>query len=217
MSWVAEFTVPPDALPFGKTLLDNPDMRIEVERIVPTHESAMPFFWVWGSKPELFMEVAEQESDIKETRLLETVENGALYRAEWTPNASIVKGLKRLNATIVESEGTSEQWRFEVRTQDRNQYVEFQAVFQEEDVPISLNRLYDLAELVEGDRQTLTPLQRETLLRAYRQGYFDKPRKTSQKDLGDHFGISYRAVSERLRRGTRNLIAAMLLPSAEKE
>ena len=216
MSFVAEFTIPPDVLPFGDTLKAYPDMRIEVERIVPTHESALPFFWVWGHDPEIFMDAAETEPEVKETRLLESVENGGLFRAEWSPDATIIKGFKQLAVTIVESEGTSDRWRFEVRAQDRNTFREFQEIFQDQGVPISLTRLYDLAELVEGDRQTLTPKQRETLLQAYQTGYFDKPRKVTQSELGEQLGVSYRAISERLRRGTRNLIAATLLPSADE-
>ena len=216
MSFVAEFTIPPDVLPFGDTLKAYPDMRIEVERIVPTHESALPFFWVWGHDPEIFMDAAETEPEVSETRLLESVENGGLFRAEWSPSATIIKGFKQLPVTIVESEGTSDRWRFEVRAQDRNTFREFQEIFQDQGVPISLTRLYDLAELVEGDRQTLTPKQRETLLQAYQTGYFDKPRKVTQSELGEQLGVSYRAISERLRRGTRNLIAATLLPSADE-
>jgi len=216
MSFVAEFTIPPEAIPFGDTLVENPDMRIEVERIVPTAESALPFFWVWGSDPEHFMDAAENEEEIANTRMLEAVENGALFRAEWSPNATLVRGLSDLKATILESEGTAEQWRFEVRAQDRNAFIEFQEVFQKEGIPISLTRIYDLAELVEGDRQTLTPKQRETLIRAYREGYFDKPRKVSQEELGAELGVSYRSISERLRRGTRNLIVATLLPDPEE-
>lgn len=216
MSFVAEFTIPPEALPFGETLVANPDMRIEVERIVPTNETALPFFWVWGSEPRLFMDAAEKEPDVQETRVLERVEDGALFRAEWAPNAELLWGMERLDATILASEGTAEQWRFEVRAQDRDTFIKFQEIFHDQDVPISLVRLYDLAELVDGDRHTLTPDQRETLITAYREGYFDSPRDVTQQELGDRFDVSHRAISDRLRRGVRNLIAAALLPSANE-
>lgn len=216
MATVAEFTIPPEALPFGETLDKQPSMRIEVERIVPTVETALPFFWVWGAEPEIFMEAAEDEPDVQETRLLERVDSGALFRAEWSPDAEIVKGLKELGATILESEGTSERWRFEVRAQNREKFVEFQEVFQEQGVPINLIQVYDLAELVEGEDRSLTQEQRDTLIAAYQNGYFDKPRKVTQEELGEEFGISHRAISERLRRGTRNLIATSLLPHAEE-
>lgn len=212
MSFVAEFTIPSEVLPFGEALAENPGARIEVERIVPTQESALPFFWVWGQDPESFVEAAERDSEIVETRLLERVADGALYRAEWSPNAEVVRSIAQLDATIVSSGGTADRWRFEVRAQDHDSFVEFRKLFEAQGIPVSLERLYDLAELVEGDRQSLTPDQRATLIRAYQDGYYDKPRKTTQKELGEHFGVSARAISDRLRRGTRNLLASTLLP-----
>lgn len=217
MSFVADFTIPPETLPFGDTLAENPAMRIEVERIVPTHESALPFFWVWGSEPERFMEAAEEEAEITDVRLLESVDDGALFRAEWSPNATLIRGLSQLDATILESVGSAQQWRFEVRAQDRDTFIEFQEVFRAEGIPISLIRLYDLAEMVGGDRRSLTPKQRDALIRAYREGYYDQPRAVTQEALGEQLGISHRAVSERLRRGTRNLISATVLPSPEEQ
>jgi predicted DNA binding protein len=52
----------------------------------------------------------------------------------------------------------------------------------------------------------LTEPQREALLLAYEQGYYDSPRTTTLADLADQFGISRQAVSNRLKRGTRQLI-----------
>lgn len=213
MSCVGEFSIPPESLPFGETLLANPDIRVEIERIVPTDETALPFFWVWGSEPELFMEAAEDEPDVAETRMLEEVENGALFRAEWSPTAEIISGLKDLEATIIDSEGTAERWKFEVRAEERERFIEFQQVFQEQGIAISLERLYDLADVVEGGQRTLTPKQRETLLTAYQEGYFEKPREVTQEELAEEFSVSPRAVSERLRRATRNLIETTLLPA----
>lgn len=214
MTIVAEFTIPPEAFPFGETLERNPDIEIEVDRLVPTGESALPFFWVRGCDPEEFVAYAETERAVEETRLLETVGDTALFRAKWQPNAGVVRGLEGLDATIVEAVGTSRHWRFEVRAPDRDVITEFQAVFERNGIPISLERLYDLAELVEDEHRALTPEQREALVAAFREGYFDDPRAITQDELGEQFGISGRAVSERLRRGVRNLVAATLLPDA---
>ncbi|WP_436344006.1 helix-turn-helix domain-containing protein [Natronorubrum sp. FCH18a] len=217
MSIIAEFTIPPEALPFGDTLVEAPNTRIEVERIVPTQESAFPFFWVWGSEPEAFMDAAEAEPNVANVHLLDHVEDGALFRAKWSPNAELIRGIRRLDATIIEAVGTSEHWRFEVRTQEQDAFTDFQRIFDEQGISISLNRLYDLAEVVEGNHRSVTPEQRETLIAAYQDGYYEKPRQTTQEELGEQFDISYRAVSERLRRGNRNLIGDALLPSGEQE
>lgn len=212
MLCVAEFTIPPEAFPFGSTLAEMPDVEIEVDQIVPTDESALPYFWVRGCDPDEFMERAEREPEVSGARQLDGVGDTALFRAEWRPDAAVIEGLRDLDVTIVEAVGTAEHWRFEVRTPDRDVFKRFQAVFEEQGVPVDLVRLYDLDELLEGDRRQLTDEQRDALLAAYQEGYFDKPRETTQAELGERFGISRRAVSERLRRGTRNLIESALLP-----
>lgn len=213
MSVVAEFTVPAQVLPFGDTLVATPGTEIEVERIVPTQESALPFFWVWGCEPEVFLEDAETEPNVANVNMLSHVDAGALFQAEWAPNANLIKGIKRLDATIIEAVGTSDHWRFEVRTQDQSAFTEFQEIFEEEGISIELQRLYDLEQLVEGNYQSVTPEQREALIAAYQEGYYEQPRQTTQEELGEQFEISHRAVSERLRRGTQNLIGETLLPT----
>lgn len=216
MSIVAEFTIPAEALPGGDTLIEMSDTRIEIERIVPTQESALPFFWVWGDQPEVFMKRLAHEPNMADVDLLERFDEGALFRAKWSPDSELIEGIKRLNATIIEATGTAEHWRFEVRTQEPEAFTEFQEVFQQQGISVHLERLYDLAELIEGDTRSLTPEQRETLLLAYREGYYEKPREITQEELGEHFGVSHRAISDRLRRGTRNLIATSVLPSGER-
>lgn len=217
MTVVAEFTIPPEAFPFGETLVEMRDVEIEVDQIVPSGESALPFFWVRGCDPEAFMEYAEGEPRVRNNRLLEQVENTALFRAEWALDADLIDGLKQLDVTIVKSVGTADHWRFEVRTQDRDSFVEFQRVFEDQGIAIDLNRLYDLEELIEDDHRNLTPEQRETLLTAYREGYFDRPQGATQADLAEEFDISRRAVAERLRRATRNLVGATLLPDGGRD
>lgn len=217
MTVVAEFTIPPEAFPFGETLVEMPDMEIEIDQIVPSGESALPFFWVRGCEPDTFMEYAEGEPRVKDNRLLEKVDEVALSRAEWVLDAELINGLRELDVTIVESVGTADHWRFEVRTEDRDLFVAFQEVFEQQGIPISLNRLYDLEDLIEGDHRNLTADQRETLLTAYREGYFHRPQESTQADLAEQFDVSRRAISERLRRGTRNLVAATLLPDAGEQ
>lgn len=215
MSYVAEFTIPAESFPFGQTLQEMPDLEVEVDEIIPADETALPFFWVRGCDPDEFVDAAEHESEVWNTRLLEAVGDVALFRAEWHPNAAVIQGLKDLDATIVESVGTASHWRFEVRTESREPFARFQTIFREQGVPIDLRRLYSLDELLEGHRPELTTTQRETILAAYNQGYFDEPRETTQDELSDQFGVSRRAVSERLRRATRNLVEATLLPAGE--
>lgn len=217
MVCVAEFTVPPDSFPFGTTLVELQDVEIEVDQIVPTDESALSFFWVSGCDPEEFVKHAEREPAVSDTRELERVGDTALFRAEWSPNEELIEGLTAIDVTIVESVGTADHWRFEVRTADRAVFDQFQQVFEDQGIPITLERLYELDQLVDGDEPGPTSDQRETFLVAYQEGYFDKPRGINQEELGERFGISRRAVAERLRRGPRNLVADALPPDEDRD
>lgn len=216
MSYVAEFTIPPTAFPFGETLLAMPDIEIEIDQIIPVGESAFPFFWVYGCEPEAFMAAAEQEPAVRETRKLESVEQTALYRAEWVPDASVIQGLIDLNVTIITAVGTADNWRFEVRMEDRAEFQRFRDIFVAQGTHFDLRRIYSLEETLTEDKTRITEDQRAALLTAYEDGYFDLPRETTLDDLGLEFDISSRAVSERLRRGARNLIRTELV-AGEKQ
>ena len=217
MAFVAEFTVPPTALPFGRTLEQNPSVRVEVDRVIPSSESALPFFWVWGGEAQRFIDDAAAEPEIEHIRVLERVNTGALFSAKWSPNAGVINGIKTLRATILESSGSADGWWFEVRAETRDGFIEFQKLFERQGIPVSLERLYDLQDVVDTPHRSVTPPQREALVLAYLHGYFDQPRGSSQSDLADEFDISRRAVAERLRRGMRNLIEATLMSGGSEE
>ncbi len=57
----------------------------------------------------------------------------------------------------------------------------------------------------------LTDEQRETLLAAYKQGYFAEPRETSLEELAESFDLSASAVGGRINRGLKALIGAALV------
>lgn len=217
MSYVAEFTIPPKEFPFGHTLEQMPDVEISIDQIIPTDESALPFFWVNGCKPDEFMAAAENEENVVDTTLLEEVDHVALFRAAWKPNAEVVEGLKELDMTIIEAVGSAEHWRFEIRSEDHTVFAAFQEMFESQNISIELTRLYNLEDVMNGDDNELTEKQRETLLTAHQAGYFKKPREITQDGLAEQFEVSRRSISERLRRGIDNLISATIQPSGGEE
>jgi predicted DNA binding protein len=60
------------------------------------------------------------------------------------------------------------------------------------------------------DLDALTEKQREALDLAYTEGYFERPRRTTQAELADELGISKQAVSRRLTRVEENLFGQLL-------
>lgn len=70
----------------------------------------------------------------------------------------------------------------------------------------------------EGSANTgaLTPEQRETLLFAHREGYFEEPRETSLEELAGKMELSSTAVGGRIRRGVNALVKTTVVEEAER-
>ena len=82
-----------------------------------------------------------------------------------------------------------------------------------EDPAIEVNRIYNPIEVSGDSRDGMTITQ--TLLDALDEGYYNIPRESSLVDLAEKYGVSDRAVSERLRRATAQLIESSLVRDEE--
>lgn len=73
---------------------------------------------------------------------------------------------------------------------------------------------------VRVDTGELTPIQRETLVRAVAAGYYTVPRRVSLSALSKRFDVSQSAVSQRLRTAEATLVRAVvraMAPDAVEE
>ena len=213
MAIIAEFVIPPEALPGGETLAALSSATVRLERIIPADGDLRPIFWVSGVDPDRFVDHARSETGIGDLHELTRLDHDVLYMAVWTPEQPVVEGIKTLRATILDAVGTADRWVFQVRAEERSRLQEFMDIFTDNGIPVELRRISSLGDdATEGS--ALTPKQRQTLLAAYEMGYYDRPRSAQQDTIGSRFGISGRAVSNRLRRGTRNLIESTLVDPA---
>lgn len=216
MTVVAEFVIPTEAVPGGRTLIALPSATIRLERIIPSDEAVHPIFWMTGSEGDRFLDHLEDEAGITDVQDLVRLDDAILYRAAWTPKMPVIEGIKTLRATILKAEGTTDEWVFQVIAEERQRLREFQQIFTEQGIPVELKRISNFSD-EEACNHQLTPEQRQTLIAAYEKGYFDQPRQVTQEDIGDQFGITGRAVSKRLCKGTKNLIQTTLISPTEKE
>ena len=74
-----------------------------------------------------------------------------------------------------------------------------------------MHRVYNIPEQQVEAEFGVTAPQREALILAVREGYYDLPRETNTTELGDQLGISDQAVTERLRRGIGTLVRNLLM------
>lgn len=206
MSTVIEFTVPANSCALGRSLGGDPDALLELDRVVPTDDTVMPFFWVWGLDPETFAAAAKSEPAIEELSIVDRVEDGALFAARWNREAAgTLFAIVRSEGSLLDARATGGEWHFEVRFADRRATAAFREFCEERGVPLSLTRVTTSAT-PENDRYGLTDDQRDALATAYRRGYFEEPRRATLEDVAAELGISARAVAGRIRRGQATLL-----------
>lgn len=208
MATIADFRLPLAEFALGVAIEDAPSVRIELERIVPTEEGVLPFFWVWNCPDfEAFERRLLATDAVTALEVASETADERLYRARWNADVEeFVQGIARIGATILDGRGTSDGWQFEVRFGERAQIRAFQRYCHERSVPVELERIYTAREIRLGEEYQLTDEQRETIRRAYDRGYFDEPQRVTQTELATEFGISQRAVSRRIRRGLSRLV-----------
>lgn len=121
----------------------------------------------------------------------------------------MVQALIDTRAKILEAIGTAETWDFRLRFSAHEDLSAFNMALTEDDIPVTLRHIYNPTP--PADQSELSAEHRETLLRAYRHGYFKVPRRMNLTELAASEGISDSALSQRIRRGLDTLIEHTLL------
>lgn len=211
MATVMEFTSPADEFPLGTVFENLPQATIELERLIPHETLIIPYFWVRGGEAEDIEAAFEAHAGVVDVRLIDSVEDEFLMRAEWEGEYfGILNALAKANIAVLTGVGTKDGWDFEVRGESREAISEFRTSCQSHDIPIEITAVHALLP-IQGDSYELTDTQREALVLAYERGYFDSPRETSLEEIAAELGITQQSLSSRLRRGHRRLIAGTLI------
>ncbi|WP_128225465.1 helix-turn-helix domain-containing protein [Halobacteriaceae archaeon SHR40] len=211
MATVMEFTSPVEEFPLGSIFENLPEVRVELERLVPQDEFVIPYFWVRGVEADDIEAAFQDHVGVVNLELIDSIESEYLMRAEWNPAYfGILRALAEEDIAILSGVGTNRGWHFEVRGETREDISDFRSNCQAKDISIDITAVHALLP-VQGEGYELTDAQREALVTAYECGYFDSPRRCSLADVADEIGITQQSLSSRLRRGHNKLIAATLV------
>lgn len=217
MSAILDLSLAPDAFELGRILQMGQDTRISLETMVPLGERAVPFFRLFDGDVEAFEASVRSHDAVADLNVVSTHNGERLYALGWESSEdSFMSILQRSEAHLLEATGGGQTWSFELRFPSHDAVSTFQANCLEEDVPITVHRLYNPTKPSAGPWYGLTPAQREMLTRAVVGGYYAIPREVSTNDLAAEFGISDQAVVERLRRAVITLTGNTLLVDGEE-
>lgn len=214
MTVILEFTIENEQFSLGQVLSGPPPMSIELERIVPTESSLMPFLWATGGDFERFEQKVADHRYVDDFAAIDKIGDSTLYRGEWHGNDDLVRGITEADGTILEAHSNG-NWEFRIRFIDHDALSQFHNFCTENEISIHIVRTYTLTKRTESVKQfDLSKEQREALVLGLREGYFDTPSETTLDELAEKLDISQQAVSDRIRRGTRQVLGEVLLSSA---
>ena len=213
MPSIAEFTLPPADFPLGRVFDTRPEVLLELDRVVPSGDTVMPYFWVLDPADDLdaVQSVFAAFPELRSAELLVDMGDRGLFRAEWEPEyLGIMAAIAASGVTVVSATGSADGWRFELRATEDEQPSVFREHCCDLDIDVTLARLSRLSETTTDSGYDLTPDQYEALCLAYDEGYYGDKRSVDLATLATAVGISRQAFASRLRCGYRALIEAAI-------
>lgn len=213
---IATFSLPHDAVALEQAFQELPEMEVEAERIA-AHSRAwvMPCLWAANTEFDAVDDVLAADPSVNEIVDAYEFADEKYYQLDWTDEVN-----ERIDAyvdqqgSILDAEATADGWKLRIRFVSRDQFDAFRDALTEQGTGFELRDLTELG----APRQTfgeLTPHQRDALVVARERGYYDVPRETTVREVADELDVSHQAVSERLRRGTANLVDATLTTTGD--
>ena len=214
---VVEFTVPTAALPSNAVFERLPGSCIEFERIVPTHDAIVPYAWVRGADVDEVRRIVDAfpedrpHPDLRIAEVIDVTDGDVLLKLEWeTDCGGLLGAIAGSDVVLVSGSGTADQWRIELRAEERAAVSAFQDRCLENGVPVELTSLHALRPVRTGTGDVLTEPQREALALAYERGYFESPRGATLEEVADELGITGQSLGSRIQRGVERLVAEAL-------
>lgn len=212
MSVIVECQVEADSFPLGRAVAVPTELTVVVDRIVPTDRGPLPYLWVEGPSAvvEAYIDELRASPSILELTIVDEFRRRRLCRIVWDPDEpSLVGHLTSSDVALLDLRGTENGWRFRIRATNP-EIRELHDYCRDLGIRFEIQRVY---RAFDRERETfgLTDAQQETLELAVERGYYDEPRRITLEALATEFGVSARAVSRRLRRGTKRLVDNTLL------
>ncbi len=139
----ATFTVNQADFPLAAVFEDLANVTIELDRVVPTTKSVVPYFWIYSDDTTKLQTELAVEQGIEHVKVIDQIEERMLIRIEWNlDHESILTAISNTEVTLLTGKGFGGEWTFEIRVDDHNALSDFQAYCETHDLPITLKHVH---------------------------------------------------------------------------
>jgi predicted DNA binding protein len=204
-------TLPPEVW-IGAVSREFPDATFRVLSAVPRDEDGFGLVEVGTDEPDAVVAWMEAAAAVTAVEPIRREADTVVVQFETSQPlllASVQASGVPLSLPVEISDGRAQ---LEL-TASRDRIAALGEAFDDLGVTYSLDRLYESVEAA----TPLTETQRETLLAALEQGYYDTPRTVTLSELADELGMANSTLSELLHRAEESVVKAFVADRLETE
>lgn len=217
MTVLATIATDASEIDLGEVLLGY-DTQIELTQFVPIDGSLTPYFWAENHDLETFEEAVRDDSRVASLTNIDGAAGRRLYHIEWAVEMdSFLAALHEHDLFVERATGTDSMWTWKLRAASREPLAAFHTACREEGHSIEIQRVTPVNDDPTGAAYGLSQKQRDAVLTALDQGYFEIPRDRSLAELATELDISRTAYTRRLQRGLQTLLTNTIEVEAETD
>lgn len=212
MSVTATIHIQHDRLGLIPTLqkLDGVEIQVITQVNTDPEVTNFPFLIEYPDREELEA-VLDTDPTIESYKMVDWMDDAGIYYLEHTTDTKFISTVVTdVKGFLIHAKTKDHGWLVRLLLPDREALNAVWEYAGEEDITLDIIEMYGDEYSTGGESYGLTDEQRTALQTAYRMGYFHEPREASLEELATEMELSSTAISGRLRRGMRNLIAATL-------
>lgn len=200
-------------LPLTPTIRDLREVEFGVFSDAGTDpEHDVYIFWIEAPDFDAVERALAEDHTVEECHVIVESRDRRTCRMEYTDEATLITpAIVEIGGLTVEARSYSNGWMIHLQLRDHDALFALNEYAKENDIHL------DILELHQGEGRAdlhefgLTEAQRDALVTAFVQGYYDKPRTASLDDIASTLDISSTSASGRLRRGSDRLIGEVLM------
>jgi predicted DNA binding protein len=217
MSITTKIHIEHERLALVPTLQNLEDITIRVITQGNTDPGSTVFpFLVEYHDRERLEEMLDTDPTVQSYELVDWTEQTGIYYIEHTPETKLISSVVTdVNGFLVHTETKGNGWLVRLLLPDREALNTIWEYANENDISLDIIEIYGNTDTGGESSYGLTDEQRTALITAYENGYFGEPRDISLNEVAEEIELSSTAMSGRLRRGMRNLIAATIIDREE--
>jgi len=191
--------------------LEDIAIRVITQGNTDPGSTVFPFLINYDDRERL-EEMLDTDPTVRSYELVDWTDQTGIYYIEHTPETKLISSVVTdVNGFLVHTETKGNGWLVRLLLPDREALNTIWEFANENDISLDIIEIYGNTDTGGESSYGLTDEQRTALTTAYENGYFGEPRDISLNEVAEEIGLSSTAMSGRLRRGMRNLIAATII------